>query len=77
MRAFSKNAGVGSAIEVELLALLEGLKLAKNWVLFNLPVERNSIVVLSWENKERSLWRFDRWLCRVFYIIIELGCSFC
>ena len=35
------------------------------------------MVVLYWVNKERSSFRFDRWLCQPFEIPLELGCSLC
>lgn len=54
MRTFFKNSGVGLTIEVESLALLEWLKLAKGEDPSNLLVEEDSVVVLSSVNKERS-----------------------
>ena len=60
LRAYSKLIGVGSAIEAEILGLLEGLKLAKAESLSNFLVEGDDAVVLSWVNKkEISLWMFD------------------
>lgn len=29
----------------------------------------------GWLKKKRGSWRLDRWLCQIFDIFIELGCS--
>lgn len=63
-------------IQVEILALLEDLNLAKSEGLFNLLVEEGFSITPSWVNKERKSWRFDWYLCQIFYINLELVCSF-
>lgn len=56
--------------------LLEGLAHTKALGLSNLVVEGDSNVVISWvAKKERGSWRVDEWLCQIFDIFTELGCS--
>ena len=77
--AFSKHVGVDLAIEAaKILALLEGLKLAKPEGLSNLLVEGDSTVVLFWVNKkEQCSWKFDGAFGLNFYFASDMVCFFC
>ena len=55
LKAFTKNVGVGLFNETKILAVMEGLKLAKVKGLSNLLVEGDFAIVICWvNNKERS-----------------------
>lgn len=69
----SKYVEVGPAIDTNILAVMEGLKLAKVEGLSNLLLERDSATVLYRENKERSSRRFDAWLSQILYITLKLS----
>lgn len=77
LKAFSKPAGRGLAIEEEILALLEGLAQAKALGFCNFLVEGDATSVISWATrKERGPWKFDGRLRQIIDISSELGCSF-
>ena len=60
LRAFFKPTGQGLAIEVEILAHLEGWLLVKALGFFNFLVEGDYAIVISWATKkERGRWKFD------------------
>ena len=49
------------------------------WIALSLSsqiVEGDSATVISWvNNKERSSWKFDNWMCKIMDNANELGCS--
>lgn len=69
----SKYVEVGPAIDTNILAVMEGFKLAKVEGSSNLLLERDSATVLYRENKERSSRRFDAWLSQILYITLQLS----
>lgn len=71
MRAFSNN--VVTTIEVEIIVLLEGLKLAKAEGLSNLLVDRDFAVVLRRDDHRGLMDGYAKF----FYITLVLGCSSC
>lgn len=80
MRACSKFAGVGPAIEAKLLALLEGLlqaSLVPLQHLSNVNVVADSIVlIINVSNKEKGPRKFDSWYRRIPNVASETRCFF-
>lgn len=60
---YFKLFGVDSTVEEKILALHKGFLQPKNLCPFNLNVEGDSTLVISWVSyRERGSWKLDSWL---------------
>lgn len=76
IKAYPKLTTESFTVEAEILALPKDLVQVKVLSIFNLIVERDSTVVISWVTKKERGSGGLMYSFSIFFISVELGCSF-